>query len=565
MCGIYGYIGAKIGTNEVLKRLQRLEYRGYDSCGIGYFDLYKNFNIEKSTSRISDLMSLKNEETSLAISHTRWATHGKISLNNTHPFTSTDQRYVLVHNGIIENINFLRDKYMKNICLSGDTDSEIIVNILSILQGNTLKKMELLTKILRGSFSILVVDKLDIEKIYFIKNKTPLLIVKENKGYSITSDLNVLSNDAYYHNLCDLSYGFLSNDKLIIKNDELDFKYYKLTENKYSDFLYSHYMRKEILEQAQVINNIKNKDYFKYKEILQNYNEFIIIGAGTSYYAGCYIKDLLQRYLNANVFVYIASEFAYNNINIKEKTLCMLLSQSGETADLIACIKKIGDVDKLLLTNECNSTLARLSDYVIDIEAKKEIAVASTKSYTAMIVVIYKIICDNDSNIDNLILCIKEVYEMEDRIKQLANSCKNYNKIFFIGRSIDYILTQEAALKVKELTYLHCEGFASGELKHGSIALVDDNTFIFCFISEVATNMLCRTNLLESTSRGAKGCVLSSKDISDETDDYIFKIDSDIANLSFIVFVQFFAYYLAIAKHYDVDKPRNLAKSVTVE
>ena len=596
MCGIVGYIGFEDVKEIILEGLEKLEYRGYDSAGIAVLDNNEVY-VCKERGRIADLRKHIDKKITgnIGIGHTRWATHGAPNKINSHPHQSSSKRFTLVHNGIIENEEELKQKYLNEIDFQSDTDTEVIVQLLEKFVNDG-EEVELairhtMSKLI-GSYALAIIDKEDMNTLYAAKNKTPLLA---GKGIGF----NMLGSDAMaIINHTNIFYEI--EDKEFLKITKNDIEIYTIYGNKVnrqpykadidaSDTekgTYTHYMMKEIEEQPFVIRRIMSEYSDKCGnmsislEILQEIracDKMYIIACGTSYHAGLIGKQFFEKISHKPTEVIIASEFIYNMPLLAEKPLFMFVSQSGETADCRAVLVKVKEMGykTLALTNVKGSTLSREADNTLLLYAGPEIAVASTKAYTAQITVLAILAAsvDNKINIDVYKELSKIAYIMEtlcddkDKYKKLAEKfLVNSRNCFYIGRSMDYFLSLEAALKLKEISYIQTEGFPAGELKHGTIALIEKDTPVIAVITQENINLNTRSNIKEVKARGAATMVISMHKISQEKDNIVVDDANELlSSLATIIPVQYLAYYAALLKGCDIDKPRNLAKSVTVE
>lgn len=596
MCGIVGYIGFEDVKEIILGGLEKLEYRGYDSSGIAVLDKNEVY-ICKEKGRIADLRNRIDKKITgtLGIGHTRWATHGAPNKTNSHPHQSSSKRFTLVHNGIIENEEELKHKYLNETEFTSDTDTEVIVQLLEKFVNDG-EEVELAIRHtmskLKGSYALAIIDKMDMDTLYAAKNKTPLLA---GKGVGF----NMLGSDAMAMiNHTNIFYEIEDKEFLKITRDSIEI--YTIYGNKVSrepytadidasdteKGTYPHYMMKEIEEQPFVIRKIMAEYSDEYgnmsisSEILQdirNCDKLYIIACGTSYHAGLIGKQFFERISHKPTEVIIASEFIYNMPLLTEKPLFMFISQSGETADCRAVLVKVKEMGykTLTLTNVKGSTLSREADHTLLLHAGPEIAVASTKAYSAQIAVLSILAAkvDNKMNINVFKELSKIAYTMEtlcddkDKYKYLAERfLVNSRNCFYIGRSMDYFLCLEAALKLKEISYIQTEGFAAGELKHGTIALIEHNTPVIAVITQENINLNTRSNIKEVKARGAATMIISMRKLSQETDDIVIDdVNELLSPLATIIPAQYLAYYAALLKGCDIDKPRNLAKSVTVE
>lgn len=594
MCGIVGYVGKKNAKEVILSGLRRLEYRGYDSAGISLFnnDLHK-FEIYKSVGKVNDLETTVSKflGSFVGIGHTRWATHGKVSVDNAHPHYSKTGRFIIVHNGVIENYSSLKKQYLVNSHFYSQTDTEVIAQLIESFANSLDVENAILTtlKLLEGSYALLVIDTTTPEIMYGAKYKSPLVVGKGAEGITIASDLMALIgySDEYLP-LEDKTFVVVKDNKVELYNldhQRLDVKYERVLMDS-SDVEkghYDHFMLKEIYEQPAVIRQIISKYYDSDEQIhiseeirtaLKDSDLIYILGAGTSMHAGYVGKHIFENLTNKPVEVHIASEFAYNMPLISKKPLFILISQSGETADLRACLVKIKNLryPSLTLTNVITSTLAREADYALELHAGPEIAVASTKAYVASIAVLAIISASISSKKVNYKLELAKVanaienFLANQKVALLIKDFLTKRNCFFIGRGVDYYVTLEAALKLKEISYIQAEGFAAGELKHGTIALIEDDTPVIALISNANVNLNTRNNINEVSARGAKTLIIVSNSLSHDGDDIILDdVDHLLSPMLLVVPTQLIAYYAALNLGNDIDKPRNLAKSVTVE
>lgn len=603
MCGIVGIIG-KSAKEVVLDGLANLEYRGYDSAGIYLNDLNGREYLTKTTGRIKNLRAkmTQDEDGLVGIGHTRWATHGKPTVANAHPQFDETNRFYMVHNGVIENYQELKEKYLSDVDFQSDTDTEVIVQLISKVVND--KKVDTFTALkmvlaeVKGSYAILLVDNTIPDHIFIAKNKSPLMLGLGKDFNVIASDaLSVLDQTKTFIDLADGQVGDITKDNYVLENlagAKIQAKPYEVNidPNAASKGTYEFYMLKEICEQPSVLRHLaqyyldedgKPKVDQEIVDALTRADRLYIFAAGTSYHAGLVGKVLFEKFANIPTEVGLASEAGYHFPMMSKKPLFIFLSQSGETADsrvvLQEAIKR--NIPTLTLTNVPGSTLAREASYSMSLEAGPEIAVASTKAYTAQVVVeaiLAKAMGERTGNDaaknfalkENLALAaegVEQVITSKEKIEQLA---KEYlvpsRNAFYIGRGIDYPLALEAALKLKEVSYIQTEGFAAAELKHGTISLIEKNTPVIGLINDPVTADLMRGNIEEVVSRGASVITIASKKLAKPDDDIILPdIDYYLTPLVSVVAAQLFAYYASKAKGLDVDKPRNLAKSVTVE
>ena len=600
MCGIVGYIGNKDAKEILLKGLEKLEYRGYDSAGIAVKNA-DGVHVFKEKGRIADLRENVDETvlSNTGIGHTRWATHGPPSKVNAHPHQSTSERFTLVHNGVIENYSSLKREYLEGVTLKSDTDTEIIVMLIEKLvnEGNTVEEAFRTTlKLLKGSYAIALLDNQNDETIFVAKNKSPLLV-------GLGDDFNVVASDAMamlqvtdqYVELMDKETVIVTKEKVTIQNlegKEVSREPYtaELDASDIEKGTYPHYMLKEIDEQPAVMRKIigayRNDDQELVidEDIISAMNSsdrIYIIAAGTSYHAGLVGKQFIENIAKIPVEVHVASEFSYNMPLLSEKPLFIFISQSGETADSRAVLVQVKELGHkaLTITNVPGSTLSREADYTLLLHAGPEIAVASTKAYTAQIAVL-SILADVTAKARGIKPGFDLIHELGivgtamealiDEKEEFETIARDYlattRNAFFIGRHLDYYVGLEGALKLKEISYIQAEGFAGGELKHGTIALIEEGTPVIALATQEAVNLGIRGNVKEVAARGANPCIISMKGLQEEDDRFVIpEVNELLTPLISVIPLQLISYYAALHRDCDVDKPRNLAKSVTVE
>ena len=606
MCGIVGYIGTQKAVPILLDGLTKLEYRGYDSAGISTIETSK-ITITKDKGRVKNLSELlkdSNSTSTIGIAHTRWATHGKPSKTNSHPHTDNTNKFSVVHNGIIENYTdikkFLMDNGYKFI---SETDTEVIPNLISYYytSGNDfLKSVNLACNDLEGSYAIEVLCEDFPDRIIVAKKDSPLVIGTSKDSNYIASDIPAVlsyTKDFYLLEDGDIveiyanKLNFYDKDLNPIKKkiEKISWDASAIEKNGYDDF-----MLKEINEQVVSIRetigfklnkeNIELDNISLSKDFLSNINKIFIVACGTAMHAGLVVKSIFENLCQIPVEVDMASEFRYRNPLVNEHTLAIFISQSGETADTIQALKlaKEKGATTLALSNVIGSSITREADLYIYTHAGPEIAVASTKAYTAQVVLLNIIALyiaqtletvDNDTieEIKKQILLlpskVEETLKDDTIIKKLADDIYDVKDTFFIGRGIDYPVAMEGSLKLKEISYIHSEAYAGGELKHGPIALVENNFPVIGIMTDKKLLEKSESNLQEVISRGAKTIVITNQKI-DKKFDYVIEIPEINKYLSPILSViplQLLSYYISKKKGLDVDKPRNLAKSVTVE
>ena len=600
MCGIVGYIGHQDSKEVLLKGLEKLEYRGYDSAGIAVIN-ESGVQVFKEKGRIADLRNIVDYDllANTGIGHTRWATHGKPSQSNAHPHKSNSGRFTLVHNGVIENYEILKSEYLMDIPLVSDTDTEVIVQLMELFVNKGLAVEEAFCqtlKLLKGSYAIAMLDEQNTNVIYVAKNKSPLLV-------GVGEDFNVVASDAMamlqvtdqFVEIMDKEIVLVTRGNVTIKTLEgevIQRNPYtaELDESDIEKGTYPHFMLKEIDEQPLVIRKIIQK-YQNEKheltideEVVQAVKEadrIYIIAAGTSYHAGLVGKQYIERLAAIPVEVHISSEFGYNLPLLSANPLFIFISQSGETADSRAVLVKIKELGHkaLTITNVPGSTLSREADYTLLLHAGPEIAVASTKAYTAQLAVlaIFAEVTARSKGLDLDFSLVKELgiaanaigilCDSKEELEQMAQEyLATTRNAFFIGRGIDYYVCLEGALKLKEISYIQAEGFAGGELKHGTIALIEEGTPIIALATQESVNLSIRGNVKEVVARGANPCIISMKGLEMKGDRFVIpEVHELLTPLVSVIPLQLFSYYAALHRNCDVDKPRNLAKSVTVE
>ena len=601
MCGIVGYIGHDNAKELLLKGLEKLEYRGYDSAGIALTN-DEGTEVFKEKGRIADLRKVADDndfDGTLGIGHTRWATHGVPNHENSHPHQSASKRYTLVHNGVIENYEELRAEYLSDVNFLSETDTEIVVQLIEHFANEGLDTETAFTKVvsmLEGSYALGLLDDQDNDTIYVAKNKSPLLI-------GVGDDFNVIASDALamlpvtnqYKEIHDHEFVIVKRESVVIKDQDgnvQDRETYtaEIDAADAEKGVYDHYMLKEIHEQPAVMRRIIQEyqdcegNLKMDKDIVDDVaaaDRIYIIAAGTSYHAGLVGKEFIEKWAGVPTEVHVASEFVYNMPLLSENPLFIYISQSGETADSRAVLvetKKLGH-KSLTITNVPGSTLSREADHTLLLHAGPEIAVASTKAYTAQIAVlsilsqIVALEHGREAEVDLLRELAKvttaieaivdDAEKLEDITKEFMDDTRN---AFFIGRTIDYNVSLEGALKLKEISYIQAEGFAGGELKHGTIALIEEGTPVVALATQENVNNSIRGNVKEVAARGANTCVISMEGLEKEGDTYVIpQVHELLTPLVSVVATQLIAYYAALHRDLDVDKPRNLAKSVTVE
>ena len=626
MCGIIGYVGNKKASNILIDGLLALEYRGYDSAGIATLE-NNEIKIMKDKGRVKNILDLDGYdklEGTYGIAHTRWATHGKPSKENSHPHFDNSNTFAVVHNGIIENYNELRSFLTeKGYTFYSQTDTEVIPNLIHYYftnlkdstKSNTDKILEAVasaTKDLKGSYAIEVISPLMPDTIIVGRKDSPLVIGTKSDENYIASDIPALltyTKDFYL--LDDNELAVITKDSISFYNNNLE-TYEKEIKNIEWDASaaekngYEDYMLKEIFEQPNSIretvgSRLKLNEPTNFSDLdikpeyLKNVNKIFIVACGTAMHAGLVGKVLLEKLCKIPTEVDIASEFRYRDPIIDDKTLCIYVSQSGETADTIAALKlsKAKGAKTLAISNVIGSSITREADYTIYTHAGPEIAVASTKAYTSQ-VVLFAVLAihfaellgysnsDITINADGDTIKLKDlkqdiidlpkklsiILENTDIIKEFADEAYNEKDMFFLGRGIDETVAKEGSLKLKEISYIHSEAYAAGELKHGPIALIENGIHVISILTDSSLAKKSISNIQEVITRGAKTMVVTNQDLENHNFDYVIKIPQIcplISPILSVVPLQLLSYYIAKNKGLDVDKPRNLAKSVTVE
>lgn len=607
MCGIIGYIGTKKAKPILINGLLRLEYRGYDSAGIATVEK-DGIKVIKEKGRIANLDAMdgiSDLEGTIGIGHTRWATHGKPSAINSHPHYDNDKLFAVVHNGIIENYHELRKSLEDNgYTFLSDTDTEVIPNLINFYykkENDFLKAVKLACDELKGSFALEILCKYYPDNMIVVRQDSPLVIGRGLDENYISSDIPaILSFTKDFYFLNDREFAVLSRDNIDFYDNELnkidkvvksiEWNTASAEKDGYDDF-----MLKEIYEQPNAIretigsklseSKISFNDFEIKKEFLETINRIYIVACGTAMNAGLATKATFENFCKIPTEVDIASEFRYRNPLIDEHTLCIYISQSGETADTIAALKlaKSKGAKTIAVANVIGSSITREADYCIYTHAGPEIAVASTKAYTSQVVLLnilalyFAEVLDRipSSTIDSM---KKELLELPKKaeitlgnvaeVKNFANIVYKETDMFFLGRGVDYYVASEGSLKLKEISYIHSESYAAGELKHGPIALIENDVTVIGIITN--PNLVEKTisNIQEVITRGAKTLVITNQQINESQFFKVINIPDTEPCLSpvlSIIPLQLLAYYISKEKGLDVDKPRNLAKSVTVE
>jgi len=589
MCGIVGYAGKTNVIKNIMTGLKSLEYRGYDSSGIAYLDKNNNIKIYKKVGQIKNLDQILNyeDEASLGISHTRWATHGGVTDTNAHPHNQG--KITLVHNGIIENYEEIKKELEKEgYNFKSSTDSEVAAVLIDKLYKENKDMLKTLIKLkdkLKGSYAFNIINSDIPNKIYGIRKDVPLIVGVSDHGNMFASDIPaILHVTNKYIVLNNNEIVELEQDNIKYYNSEgkeitKEVKEYAGTIDSISKNGYDHFMLKEINEESEVVKNILNL-YTKNNKIkdiynIKKYKNIDIVACGSASFAGQIGKYYIEKYANIKTDVYYASEYRYQKNFFTKDTLVILISQSGETADTLAALKlaKENGINTLAIVNRRDSSIAREADSVIYTEAGIEVAVATTKAYLAQVLILLLLAFKDNNKETKLLEDLKLLpnlitkYINEYDYSNIANILKDKEHIFYLGRGIDYYLSMEGSLKLKEISYIHSEAFQAGELKHGSISLIDKDFGVVSVVTDKTISDKTISNLKEVSARGAK--IITITNIKDNNfADYTILVEDydEILNpLLVIVPMQMLAYNVAKLRDCDIDKPRNLAKSVTVE
>ena len=590
MCGIIGYIGSKNPVDILVNGLKSLEYRGYDSAGIALRN-EEDVQVIKSVGKIKDLEEKLKEEhlitSNLGIAHTRWATHGKPSEENAHPHTVG--KVTIVHNGIIENAEELRDKLQKEgLTFKSDTDTEVIAVLINKYYHNDPEEAISKTiKELKGSYALGIIFA-DKEELYAVRKDSPLIVgVGEHENFIASDIAAIIDYTNKYILLEEKEIAKIDKEKVVVSKNKhevlKEIKETNLEPDAKDKAGYEHYMLKEIMEEPVVLEKTL-KPYLENLDLLPDlteYEEIHIVACGSAMYAGMIGETLLEEYANTKVHIDLASEYRYKNIIYDRKTIVILISQSGETADTIAAMRKAKqhNVDTLAIVNVKTSTIARESDKQIFIEAGPEIAVATTKAYILQVGILslltYKtalkknLVKDKDHILEEakkLPRMVKEVLDRKEEYQNIAKEIYKNEDIFFIGRKIDYATSQEGSLKLKEVSYIHSEAYQAGELKHGTISLIKEGLPVFAIITDETIKDKTVSNVEEVKSRGAKTIIISNEHWEKQDLQVVVpKISPYFQPILIVPVLQLIAYETAKLRGCDIDKPKNLAKSVTVE
>ena len=602
MCGIVGVVGNTNATDILIQGLEKLEYRGYDSAGVFLASEGKS-QLVKAVGRIAEL-SAKAEgvEGTAGIGHTRWATHGKPTEDNAHPHRSETGRFVLVHNGVIENYLEIKEEYLAGHHFKGQTDTEIAAHLIGKFaeeEGlSTLEAFKKALHIIRGAYAFALMDAEDPSTIYVAKNKSPLLIGLGDGYNMVCSDAMAMIRETnQYMEIHD-------KELVIVKADSVEVQDYDGNRRERASYTaeldlsdigkgtYPYYMLKEIDEQPTVMRKLIQAYTDEVGQVVvepaiikavQEADRIYILAAGTSYHAGFASKKMLEELTDTPVELGISSEWGYGMPLLSKKPLFIFISQSGETADSRQVLVKANEmgIPSLTVTNVPGSTLSREADMTMLLHAGPEIAVASTKAYTAQIAALAflaKAVGEANGNekakafdlvhelsivAQSIESTLSEKEVIDEKVRGLLETTRN---AFYIGRGQDYYVAMEASLKLKEISYIQCEGFAAGELKHGTIALIEDGTPVIALLSDPVLASHTRGNIQEVAARGAHVLTIAEENVAKETDDLVLTaVHPYLSPISMVVPTQLIAYFATLHRGLDIDKPRNLAKSVTVE
>lgn len=602
MCGIVGVVGNTNATDILIQGLEKLEYRGYDSAGI-FLASEGQSQLVKAVGRIAELSSkAAGVEGTAGIGHTRWATHGKPTEDNAHPHRSETGRFVLVHNGVIENYLEIKEEYLAGHHFKGQTDTEIAAHLIGKFaeeEGlSTLEAFKKALHIIRGAYAFALMDAEDPSTIYVAKNKSPLLIGLGDGYNMVCSDAMAMIRETnQYMEIHD-------QELVIVKADSVEVQDYDGNRRERASYTaeldlsdigkgtYPYYMLKEIDEQPTVMRKLIQAYTDESGQVVvepaiikavQEADRIYILAAGTSYHAGFASKKMLEELTDTPVELGISSEWGYGMPLLSKKPLFIFISQSGETADSRQVLVKANEmgIPSLTVTNVPGSTLSREADMTMLLHAGPEIAVASTKAYTAQIAALAflaKAVGEANGNekakafdlvhelsivAQSIESTLSEKEVIDEKVRGLLETTRN---AFYIGRGQDYYVAMEASLKLKEISYIQCEGFAAGELKHGTIALIEDGTPVIALLSDPVLASHTRGNIQEVAARGAHVLTIAEENVAKETDDLVLTaVHPYLSPISMVVPTQLIAYFATLHRGLDIDKPRNLAKSVTVE
>jgi glucosamine--fructose-6-phosphate aminotransferase (isomerizing) len=608
MCGIVGYVGDKDVIKVLIEGLRKLEYRGYDSAGIAYLENGK-MSVEKAKGKLAELEKMIGEKSiskTIGIGHTRWATHGEPNYVNSHPHTNMAGDIAVVHNGIIENYAGIKKWLVqKGVVFTSETDTEVIAHLVNyFLEDDLTTAVQKTIGMLDGSYALAVISERFPDEIVAAKKDSPLVVGLGENENLIASDIPALLE--YTRRVCFLN----ENEIVVIRKNSFELYDKFLNKLERAPFIvdwdisqaekagYEHFMIKEIEEEPKALldtlhprlqnGEINLEEAGLSDEVLKGIKKINIVACGTAYHASMLGKYIIEKLVRIPVDVDIASEFRYRDPLIDSDTFMIVLSQSGETADTIAAMReaKSKGAFVLAIANVVGSTVARVADAVLYTHAGPEIAVASTKAYTTQLMSLY-MICVKMAHAQKKIsdeeykLYIEELKKVPDHVKEIlkekpvlqrfASEHFKEHSVFYIGRGIDYALSMEGSLKLKEISYIHSEAYAAGELKHGTIALIENGTLVVAVLTQEDLLEKCISNVKEVTARGAVVLGITQEKFKTKISEFVDEVVTIPDTIDFmssmtgIIPMQVFAYYMAVHKGCDVDKPRNLAKSVTVE
>lgn len=608
MCGIVGYIGKEQAAPILLDGLAKLEYRGYDSAGIAIYN-GEEIDIVKAKGRLQALKDMTADGNSvkgtLGIGHTRWATHGEPSVSNAHPHFNKDKTIAVVHNGIIENYQPLKEKMIaRGYTFVSETDTEVVAHMLDYYyNGDPLQAVAKVMHRVQGSYALGIIYKDFPDKMFAVRKDSPLIVGQSEDGNLIASDVPAIlkyTREVYFienREICELSregIHFFNEDMEPIQKETKTIEWDVEAAEKGG---YEHFMLKEIYEQPKAVldtisprikdGKIVIDELNMSEDDIKNLKRIYIIGCGSAYHVGVTSKYVLEKITRIPVEVDLASEFRYRNPILEKDSMVIIISQSGETADSLAALRKAQDmgVKVLGVVNVVGSTIAREADNVLYTWAGPEISVATTKAYSTQLAALYLLamlfgevrgsITEEEytemlSELQSLPDKISEILGDKERIQWFASKYANAKDVFFLGRGVDYATSLEGSLKLKEISYIHSEAYAAGELKHGTISLIEDDVLVVSVVTQPDLYEKMISNIVEVKTRGAYIFTLTNKGncVMEETADftvYVPKTHPCFAPSLAVIPLQLFGYYVSVAKGLDVDKPRNLAKSVTVE
>ena len=608
MCGIVGYIGKEQAAPILLDGLAKLEYRGYDSAGLAVYD-GNEIEVVKAKGRLQALRDLTGDGKSLTgtlgIGHTRWATHGEPSVSNAHPHFNKDKTITVVHNGIIENYQPLKEKMIaKGYTFLSDTDTEVVAHLLDYYyDGNPLQAVQKVMHRVQGSYALGILFKEYPDKMYAVRKDSPLIVGASEEGNFIASDVPAIlkyTREVYFienREICELSREGISFYNEDMENITKETKTIEWDVEAAEKGGYEHFMLKEIYEQPKAVldtisprikdDRIVIDELNMTEEDIKNLKRIYIIGCGSAYHVGVTGKYVIEKLTRIPVEVDLASEFRYRNPILEENSMVIIISQSGETADSLAALRKAQElgVKVLGVVNVVGSTIAREADNVLYTWAGPEISVATTKAYSTQLAALYLLAVmfgdiKGTISTEEYAELLKELRSLPDKIQEIlgdkerlqwfASKYANAQDVFFLGRGVDYATSLEGSLKLKEISYIHSEAYAAGELKHGTISLIEDGVLTVAVVTQPDLYEKMISNIVEVRTRGGYIFTLTNKGncVMEDTSDftvYIPKTHPCFAPSLSVIPLQLFGYYVSVAKGLDVDKPRNLAKSVTVE